>query len=328
MRFTVIAVILILSSKAFGFAQAQNTIAITDLEITSRGWKASGQNDWRQRGNRNKKQQGLQAWMWDLLTTRFVQQGWTVVDRRNHDAATTREQDYGRSGRINPQSASRIGALESASKSAQISIMIETNRVNYSVAGIGASGTTARVRINGRITDVDTGIISTVAVTSSEEFKPTRITIPLGKKKKATFNLGGDRGGRSFFSSHRNSGNRTSDTTVNQAVGDAITKLARRLTANSPSEIGFTVPSLVRTPQRNIYIGLSGPARVGDMYGIWRNGLLVAELEIIELSQGDHALCQILRAAVSDLGQPGDTAGSLTPTIPAIRTVSSEGEKR
>ncbi len=258
-------------------------LAVVDVEISSRGWSCHYPG-------------GRQAWMTDLLSSKFAEVGWTVVGRRRLDN-NIREQNLGTSGRVDPRTAPSIGKLYGASKLVQVVVRIELNHSRINVDNMRLEIVTAKVMINGHLNDTETGVIFPAKTVKTEEWRPKNVS------------FGGWRG-TNFASSN------PEDEAVNRAADKAVARFVKQITAAYPQTLlPATDLSLASKTPQFLYLVPKEQVYEGDCFGIWRNGKMIAEVEVAEICQDGRAYCKVLRSSISNLGQPGDIARSLTPTI-------------
>jgi len=92
---------------------------------------------------------------------------------------------------------------------------------------------------------------------------------------------------------------------------------APRQLAPTTSSSAFTSADAQTSTPRYIFLMLYGQeVSEGDRFGIWRDNRQIAEVEVEFVRSDNRASCRVLRSSVPDLGRPGDSARSLTPTIP------------
>ena len=103
-----------------------------------------------------------------------------------------------------------------------------------------------------------------------------------------------------------------------QDAGRAATRSAIENALKSvqaPQTLAATGSSAAAGP-RFIYLALRGEAEVGDRFGIWRNGAMIAEVAVETVTPDGRARCRVIRSQVSNLGSRGDVARPTTPTVP------------
>ncbi len=268
----------------FGKQPPTDRLAVVDVEISSRGWSC------RYSG-------GRQAWIVDRVSSEFAKAGWTVVERRRLDSII-REQNLGASGRVDPRTAPSTGKLYGASKLVQVIVRIELNHSRINTDGTRLEIVTAKVTINGHLNDTETGVIFPAKTVKAEEWRPRNVS------------FGGWRG-MNFASSN------PGDEAVNRAADRAVARFVKQITTAYPQTLlpATDLGLAPKTPQF-LYLAPKKQVYEGDCFGIWRNGKMIAEVEVAEICQDGRAYCKVLRSSVANLGQSGDTAKTLTPTIP------------
>ncbi|TSC97119.1 MAG: curli production assembly/transport component CsgG, partial [Candidatus Berkelbacteria bacterium Licking1014_2] len=128
----------------------------------------------------------VRQWLPDYFTSRICEAGWQVngetveVLERNNIDDVIREQDFGRSGRVDPATAAPVGKIHGATHLIQLTARVSTEDV---VAGLGGSwggwnlegGRVAKasVVLNGRIVNAATGAIVAVGITGKSKSRLT-----------------------------------------------------------------------------------------------------------------------------------------------------------
>lgn len=158
-----------------------------------------------------------------FITEAFNSQQFQLVERADLDKLLT-EQNFGQSGRVDPETAAEVGRLVGAE------VIINGNVTEFGVQSTGGGGrlfgifggsaetVTVRVSVDVRVVDVATGIILSVGTGTATESQ-TNVAFDLFNVVR---NLGGGASGDTIV-----------DLAVRNAIRGAINEVARRLPAKS-----------------------------------------------------------------------------------------------
>jgi len=249
----------------------------------------------------------------DLMVTRLVNDGvYSVIERKALDKIIN-EQNFSNSDRANPDSAAKIGRILGVDAIIVGSITqfgrddksvglggFGAGRGPFGVGGLGKRQAKAVVGINARMVNTETGEILAVA-----EGK--------GESKRSGLLLGGGggsyggAGGGAVDMSSKNFG----DTILGEAVGQAVTDVAKQLddkASSLPTQV-LQISGLVADVSGNtliVNVGSKTGVKVGDVLGIFRQGRQIK----------DPATGKVLKTVVTKVGDV---------TITEVEDTSSTG---
>ena len=243
----------------------------------------------------------------DLLVTRLVNDGmYSVIERKALDKIVA-EQNFSNSDRANPDTAAKIGRILGVEAIIMGSIT-QFGRDDKSVGvgggalggvtgrfglgGVGKRQAKAVVGINARLVNTDTGEILAVAEGRGES-KRSGVSL-LG----AGGSSGGEGGGAVDMSSHN-----FADTILGEAVGEAVTDVAKQLddkAASLPTQV-LQISGMVADVSGNtliLNVGTKAGVKVGDHLGVFRQGRQIKDpatgkvLKTIETKLGDVTITE------------------------------------
>ena len=251
----------------------------------------------------------------DLMVTRLVNDGvYSVIERKALDKIIN-EQNFSNSDRANPDSAAKIGRILGVD-AIIVGSITQFGRDDKSVGvgggaiggvtgrfglgGVGKRQAKAVVGINARMVNTETGEILAVA-----EGK--------GESKRSGLLLGG--GGGSYGGAGGGAVDMSSknfaDTILGEAVGQAVTDVAKQLddkASSLPTQV-LQISGLVADVSGNtliLNVGSKAGVKVGDVLGVFRQGRQIK----------DPATGKVLKTVVTKLGDV---------TITEVEDTSSTG---
>jgi curli biogenesis system outer membrane secretion channel CsgG len=263
----------------------------------------------------------------DLLVTRLVNDGmYSVIERKALDKIIA-EQNFSNSDRANPDTAAKIGRLLGVEAIIMGSITqfgrddkslgvgggaLGGVTGRFGLGGVGKRQAKAVVGINARLVNTDTGEILAVAEGKGES-KRSGVSL-LG----AGGSSGGEGGGAVDMSSKN-----FADTILGEAVGQAVTDVAKQLddkAASLPTQV-LQISGLVADVSGNtliLNVGSKAGVKVGDHLGVFRQGRQIKDpatgkvLKTIESKLGDVTITELDDSSSTGTysGQPpkvGDT---------------------
>jgi curli biogenesis system outer membrane secretion channel CsgG len=244
----------------------------------------------------------------DLMVTRLVNDGvYSVIERKALDKIIT-EQNFSNSDRANPDTAAKIGRVLGVD-AIIVGSITQFGRDDKSVGvggaalggltgrfgggGVGKRQAKAVVGINARMVSTETGEILAVAEGKGES---KRSGLLLGG---AGGSYGGAGGGAVDMSS-KNFG----DTILGEAVGQAVTDVAKQLddkASSLPTQV-LQISGLVADVSGNtliLNVGSKTGVKVGDHLGVFRQGRQIKDpatgkvLKTIETKLGDLTITEV-----------------------------------
>ncbi len=237
----------------------------------------------------------------DLMVTRLVNDGvYSVIERKALDKIL-HEQNFSNSDRANPDTAAKIGRVLGV-EAIIVGSITQFGRDDkslgvgggaiggltgrFGLGGVGKRQAKAVVGINARMVNTDTGEILAVAEGKGES-KRSGISL-LG----AGGGGGGAGGGAVDMSSHN-----FADTILGEAVGQAVTDVAKQLDgkASSLPTVALQISGLVADVSGNtliLNVGSKAGVKVGDHLSVFRQGRQIK----------DPATGKVLKTVVTKVG--------------------------
>lgn len=258
----------------------------------------------------------------DLLVTRLVTDGaYSVIERKALDKIIA-EQNFSNSDRANPDTAAKIGRILGVDAIIVGSITqfgrddkstgvgggaIGGLTGRFGVGGVGKKQAKAVVGINARMVNTETGEILAVAEGKGES---KRSGLMLG-------GAGGSYGGAGGGAVDMSSSN-FSNTILGEAVGQAVTDMAKQLddkASSLPTQV-LQISGLVADVSGTsliLNVGSKAGVKVGDHLGVFRQGRQIK----------DPATGKVLKTVVTKLG---DVAITEVEDTSATGTYTGAGE--
>jgi curli biogenesis system outer membrane secretion channel CsgG len=261
----------------------------------------------------------------DLLVTRLVNDGvYSVIERKALDKIIA-EQNFSNSDRANPETAAKIGRILGVDAIVVGSITqfgrddksqsvgggaIGGLTGRFGVGGVGKKQAKAVVGISARMVNTDTGEILVAAEGKGES---KRSGLLLGGAGGSDSGAGG--GGYGMSSSN------FANTILGEAVGQAVTEVAKKLddkAASLPTQ-AVQISGLVADVSGNtliLNVGSKSGVKVGDHLGIFRQGRQIKDpatgkvLKTVVTKLGDVTITE-----VDDSSSTGTYAGSEAPKL-------------
>lgn len=237
----------------------------------------------------------------DLMVTRLVNDGvYSVIERKALDKIL-HEQNFSNSDRANPDTAAKIGRVLGV-EAIIVGSITQFGRDDkslgvgggaiggltgrFGLGGVGKRQAKAVVGINARMVNTDTGEILAVAEGKGES-KRSGISL-LG----AGGGGGGAGGGAVDMSSHN-----FADTILGEAVGQAVTDVAKQLDgkASSLPTVALQISGLVADVSGNtliLNVGSKAGVKVGNHLSVFRQGRQIK----------DPATGKVLKTVVTKVG--------------------------
>jgi curli biogenesis system outer membrane secretion channel CsgG len=251
----------------------------------------------------------------DLLVTRLVNDGmYSVIERKALDKIIA-EQNFSNSDRANPDSAAKIGRILGV-EAIIVGSITQFGRDDKSlgVGGGGVGGITGRFglgRVGQRQAKAVVGISARMVSTDTAEI--LAVAEGKGESKRSGLLLGG--GGGSYGGGGGGAVDMSSknfaDTILGEAVGQAVTDVAKQLDdkASSLPTVALQISGLVADVSGNtliLNVGSKAGVKVGDHLGVFRQGRQIK----------DPATGKVLKTVVTKLGDV---------TITEVEDTSSTG---
>jgi curli biogenesis system outer membrane secretion channel CsgG len=251
----------------------------------------------------------------DLLVTRLVEDGaYSVIERKQLDKIIA-EQNFSNSDRANPDSAAKIGRILGV-EAIIVGSITQFGRDDKSlgVGGGALGGVTGRFGLGGvgkRQAKAVVGISARMVSTDTAEI--LAVAEGKGESKRSGVSLlgaGGSYGGAGGGAVDMSSKN-FADTILGEAVGDAVTDVAKQLdlkAASLPTQV-LQISGLVADVSGNtliLNVGSKAGVKVGDHLGVFRQGRQIK----------DPATGKVLKTIVTKLGDV---------TITEVEDTSSTG---
>jgi curli biogenesis system outer membrane secretion channel CsgG len=265
----------------------------------------------------------------DLMVTHLVNDGvYSVIERKALDKILT-EQNFSNSDRANSDTAAKIGRVLGV-EAIIVGSITQFGRDDKSVGvgggalggvtgrfglgGVGKRQAKAVVGINARMVNTETGEILAVAEGKGES-KRSGVSL-LG----AGGSSGGEGGGGVDMSSRN-----FADTLLGEAVGGAVSEVARQLddaSSRLPTQV-LRIAGLVADVSGNtliVNVGSKAGVKVGDVLGVFRQGRQIKDpatgkvLKTIETKMGALTITE-----VEDTSATGTYTGQLPKVGDAVR---------
>jgi curli biogenesis system outer membrane secretion channel CsgG len=237
----------------------------------------------------------------DLMVTRLVNDGAYSVIERKALGKILNEQNFSNSDRANPDTAAKIGRILGVQAIIVGSITqfgrddkslgvgggaIGGVTSRFGLGGVGKRQAKAVVGINARMVNTDTGEILAVAEGKGESKRSGLSLLGAGGG-------GGGAGGGAVDMSSRN----FADTILGEAVGQAVTDVAKQLNDKAASlpTVALQISGLVADVSGNtliLNVGTKAGVKVGDHLGVFRQGRQIK----------DPATGKVLKTVVTKVG--------------------------
>lgn len=219
-------------------------------------------------------------WISEILPPLTARKGITVVIRDGGYQRILQEQSL---PGIRPDTRTQSDMAWGATGILDVTIIAETRRTNFGVGGfsrgLGAYAQnllTVTVEISGELLDIETGQVIPVSITASRQEKPENIGIILPSRNFFGMNFGGS-------VNKTNLPEHLFRIAAEEAAGKLVDVLAQKYRQIPGGSAGET-----------IIFNLAGyPASIGQRFGVFRQAVQVAEIEIVNLS-GNQATGRII----------------------------------
>jgi len=265
----------------------------------------------------------------DLLVTRLVNDGvYSVIERKALDKILT-EQNFSNSDRANPDTAAKIGRILGV-EAIIVGSITQFGRDDKSlgVGGGALGGVTGRFGLGGvgkRQAKAVVGISARMVSTDTAEI--LAVAEGKGESKRSGVSLLGaggssnNQGGGAVDMSSKNFG----DTILGEAVGQAVTDMAKQLDDKAqslPTQV-LQISGLVADVSGNtliLNVGSKAGVKVGDHLSVFRQGRQIKDpatgkvLKTIESKLGDVTISE-----VEDSSSTGTYAGQATKVGDTVR---------
>ena len=244
----------------------------------------------------------------DLLVTRLVNEGvYSVIERKDLDKILG-EQNFSNSDRANPDTAAKIGRILGV-EAIIVGSITQFGRDDKSVGvgggalggvtsrfglgGVGKRQAKAVVGISARMVSTDTAEILAVAEGKGESKRSGVSLLGAGGSSAGEGGGGVDMSSKNF-----------SDTILGEAVGQAVSDVAKQLddkASSLPTQV-LQISGLVADVSGNtliLNVGSKAGVKVGDRLGVFRQGRQIKDpatgkvLKTIESKVGDITITEV-----------------------------------